>query len=295
VTKLYVLTAAPVILFVYIYRLVKCEGQRVKILNCFLGFGLTALALCAPWLILNLGRYGTWNPAVHSVATKDLDLPEKLKFLGLVDWKGFAFSNLIGLLWSGNWSFVTFPSVVYKLFFVVLVLFAGAFVRLFTRHFPDRPRLNDSVLLASFSAAFLIGMVRHQIDIRMAGNLDPMGGWYWTALLPTHTAILFLTLRSSLRGAFLWCVLLILVIAYLLSQWCSLGMLLPYYTGLLTKPQIADSLLHAFPIAESLKRISDLNFLPMPLLPFLWAAESALFALAVFISFRQSRRTPPFM
>lgn len=273
-TKLTVLTALPVVFLVYVYRFLKggAENRREIVLS-FVIFLTLALLISAPWFAHNIDLYGTWNPTVHSAAVKDMGFWDKLANVGRVDWKSFAFSNLIGILWSGNWSFVSFPPAIYKLFGLFLVLSGIGFVRTLVRMKADRERTGLNILLALFSVFFLLGMFQHQVHIRAAGNLDPMGGWYWSALLPTHIALFIPTLSFYAGKRFPIALVTLLITSWVLSFWAHFGMLMPFYTGLLTKQQIAGSLFNGFSLSEALARISTLNSLPTITIPALMISE----------------------
>lgn len=220
--KIYVLTALPAVFLAYAFR---------KSFSLFALTLLAAMAVSGPWIAFNLSHYGTWNPAVHSVLSKDAGILDKLKTAGEIDWKSFAFSNLIGLLWAGDWDFAAFPSWVYKLFAVGLLgLLAGL-----ARSWPGlkrEKRLDSFRVLITLSLGFLLGLVQHQIQIRSAGNFDTMGGWYWTALLPSHTAMALLALKGLAEGRFNRVLPIILLLVFGLTLWGNIGIQLPHYGGL---------------------------------------------------------------
>lgn len=273
-SKLYLLTLLPAALIVYFYGILKSGEKRKAILNLVL-FLVPAFLIAGGWFLYNLKHYGTWNPTVHSVVAKDFSLMRKWSFVPLVNWKSFFVSMVIGHLWSGNWSFVTFPDIVYKLYAVAgLILFV---LYLLWAKNADRIQRRNSFILVLISATFLAAEMKHQLDIRIAGNFDSMGGWYWTVLLPTHIILAMLAVKNIAGKKFILILAVLILFAFLVAQYAATAMLIPYYSGLLTKQEIAVRFINLFPIFESLRRISNLNHVPVYCLPIFWTAQWVLF------------------
>jgi len=280
-TKLYCLTLLPLLMADYLYWFLRLKEGKAALLKYVFFFGLTALLVSGWWFRHNLLSYGTWNPTVHTVETNRLSLAEKFKAIPRVDWKSFIISNVIGILWAGNWSFVPFPSAVYKIFsFALLTLGLVLLIHLW-RSRQDKELWSMEILILGSSISFLLGMIQHQIHIRLPGNMDSMGGWYWTVLLPTHILLSFSAVRSLVPGFKLKIFKTTLLIFYALTLWAYDGILLPYYTGLLTKFQITQGFFHSFSWRESLQRIASLNSLSPSALPFLAVTEIVLFCVAL--------------
>ncbi len=275
ITKLYVLTALPAILFVYVLKAAQKDGL-LKSALFFILFMAGAFILAGPWLILNIERYGTWNATIQAVVSKDMSLGQKFSAALSVDWKSFWISNVIGLLWAGNWSFVTFPSYIYKYFSAALAVLslAGIFAFWKTRRHPD---FTEKSILALVCAGFLMGLMQFQVNLQACGVTDPAPGWYWTVLLPVHFCLLGLVL-SYYFGAKTRHVLLGLTFCSgFLSAWGTIGYLFPYYGGLLDKSVLSNHFFHAFSLSESVARLQAMNFVPIPL-AWTLAAELCLWA-----------------
>ncbi len=213
-TKLYILTAVVPVLFLFLYRF--SNEKNLNPAKSLLIFSAAAMAISCPWLLHNYAAYGTWNSTIHSTLSKDLGFLDKLHWARAVDWKSFMISNFIGLLWAGDWGFLSYPPVVYKLFALFcLLLTAGVGALLWkNKNSENFPKL---VLLILFSLSFLAGLMRHQIDIRSAGNLDSTGAWYWTVLLPTHILLLMLCFKQFLSRQFAAVKIILLLSCLILS------------------------------------------------------------------------------
>ena len=272
-TKLYILTSLPAILFIAALKFFRDRTPRAKILTSLAVFMGISLLISGPWFILNCHRYGTWNPTVHAVLSKDMGIVQSARQALLVDWKSFAVSNVIGLLWAGNWSFVAFPPWIYKTFGFFLIGITLALLSAL-RRLRAGSDLGAVSTLIFLCGSFLLALLQHQVQIRSAGNMDPTGAWYWAVLLPVLICLFMLALSMHIKRHFL----LLLAAALgleVLSVWGVAGFLLPYYAGILDTSFLAGHFLHSFPLSESLQRLTFLNFCPISF-PVLWTAETLL-------------------
>lgn len=289
ITKLYFLTAVIPIIFIYLGSSLynKREKQRDSLIN-FLVLSLVASALALPWFAHNWHAYGTWNATVHATVIKDLNFMDKLYSLTDVNWKSFFVSNIIGLLWAGNWSFISFPSLAYKYFSLLLLITTLIFCLRWIRCPTDQKKIN--FLLFLFSISFLFGLMQHQLQIRMSGNMDPMGGWYWSVLLPNHILIFMLSLKFITKKYFKEFLIVALVLTYGLTCWGQFNFLLPYYSGYLGKEVLSNHIINNYPFLTALGRISILNSIPNHLILFLLILEILLFKTTLFFLYLKIKK-----
>ncbi|OGR94714.1 MAG: hypothetical protein A2902_04930 [Elusimicrobia bacterium RIFCSPLOWO2_01_FULL_64_13] len=279
VTKIYVLVCVPAYLAAGFRQIGRFPDRKRR---AVLGLALCAAAACAisaPWFHHNLRTYGTWNATVHAVVAREAGWADKFAAAKEVDWKSFAASNLIGLLWAGNWSFVPLPGAAYRWFGYALILVILALPPALARMKKEEEDWTGAAFLLLFPAFFSAAMAAHQVQNVLAGNFDTMGGWYWSALFPCNAAIAAFSLRFLLRNFFETGLRALVLGAWALSLWGGLAVLLPHYTGM---PPGRG-------LAESLRRISQLNGLPVRAVPGVLAAEAACLAGILLYSRREVR------
>ncbi|MBI2119615.1 MAG: glycosyltransferase family 39 protein [Elusimicrobia bacterium] len=288
ITKLYFLTATIPITFIYLVSFISYKHERKLILINFLILIIIACSLSMPWFYHNWHTYGTWNSTFHATIIKDINFLDKFNFLTKVNWKNFFISNKIGLLWAGNWSFVSFPSFIYKCFSCLLLAISLIFSFKLI-HCPLDKNKND-FLLVLFSISFLFGLMHHQLQIRTAGTMDSMGGWYWSILLPNHILIYMISLKFITKKYFQLFLFSTVVLTYLLTLWGQFNFLLPYYSGYFEKEVLSHHLINKYPFLTALQRISSLNGISNHGILFFIVMEILLFNTILFFLWTQMKR-----
>src|SRR3989338_2419697 len=291
ITKLYFLTATIPIVFIYLRSFISYKHEKKYVLINFLILIITAGALSMPWFYHNWHTYGTWNSTFHATILKNIDFLDKFYSVTKVNWKGFFISNNIGLLWAGNWSFVSFPSFIYKCFSYLLLIIGLVFC--FKLILCPLDKNKNDFLLLLFSISFLFGLMHHQLQIRMAGTMDSMGGWYWSILLPNHILIYMISLKFITKKYFHHFLIFTLALTFFLTYWGQFNFLLPYYSGYFEKEVLSQHILNKYPFLTALQRISSLNGIRNHSILFFIVMEILLFNTILFSLWSQIKRENP--
>lgn len=247
-TKVYFVTAMPVLLITVLLKRFRGELSSKKCAFALLLVSVPAVILAGWWYGRNYLESGTLSGLTQTRMTASL--PLIAWFRGLSHFRLGQFGKLVFQLhiWAGNWSGLNVPKFLILIFGIVYALCGVGIIRLLLRNRsmldqePDQNRESRLYLMTSmgFFLSFLAGMFYHRWSATVAGLfidrqwLDfGSEGWYLNVLLPIEAMLIFLGIRGLVgkRGSRV-ASLILLSLFIVLDQVALWIREIPYYAGL---------------------------------------------------------------
>lgn len=248
-TKVYFLTAVPVLLIIVLLKRFRREISSKECGFALLRVLAPAALLAGWWYWRNYLEVGAFSGLVLLRQTSSLPLIawfKGLRHLRLGQFGSFLFQTH---LWAGNWSGRNVPKVIYQLFGIVYALCGVGIVRLLLRNRlmldieseQSRRSRHHLMISVSFFLSFLAGLIHYRWSATVVGifidrqSFGLLGGegYYLNVLLPVEAMLIFLGIRGLVgkRGSKI-ASLILLGLFFLLDQVALWIREIPYYAGL---------------------------------------------------------------
>jgi hypothetical protein len=233
-TKVYFLTAIPVVCVVFLLTWLRPKAPHAKVplriaaLHASAALSIAALA-ASWWYRFIYHATGDFTGQIQSVSLRLVPLADKISAALHLNWLRALDTAMLSHLWFGGWSFLQVRSWIYHLFYVIgLAAVAGLFVLALRRRTDQQPL----VILALFEICFAASLAYQVTLSQIAYNAPMTCGWYFYCLVFAEVILLCAGLRALLPiRARAWAVPSLAALFALLDLYGVHFILLPYYTG----------------------------------------------------------------
>jgi 4-amino-4-deoxy-L-arabinose transferase-like glycosyltransferase len=228
-TKVYFLTAIPVVCIVYLLIWRRANVSfRLTALHATAALTLAALPSLW-WYRFIYQATGDFTGQIQSVALRTVPWTDRISAALHLNWLRALDTAMLSHIWFGAWSFLQVRSWIYHLFYAIgLAAAAGLFVVALRRR-ADRQPL---VILALFEVC-LAASLAYQVTLSQIAYNAPMTcGWYFYCLMFAEVILICAGLRALLPiRARAWATPSLAALFALLDVYGVHFILLPYYAG----------------------------------------------------------------
>jgi 4-amino-4-deoxy-L-arabinose transferase-like glycosyltransferase len=233
-TKVYFLTAIPVVCVVYLMTWRRARTPlRVAMLHMTGALSFAALATLW-WYRFIHHATGDLTGQIQSVALRTVPWADRITTALHLNWLRALDTAMLSHIWFGGWSFLQVRSWIYHVFYAIgLAAVVGLLVLTLRPRSTNPPVARQPLLvLALFEICFAASLAYQVTLSQIAYNAPMTCGWYFYCLVFAEVILICAGLRALLPiRARAWAAPSLAALFALLDLYGVHFILLPYYTG----------------------------------------------------------------
>ncbi len=224
--KAYLLTAIPPLAIILVRSFwIERHGRRQVALSATICVA-SAASIAAWWYARNLATTGTLSGLSEAVLTQRQGHDALLQVLQ-VHWTSAIDSIAFSHIWFGAWSSLTVRSWIYHLFYLLIFASAAGLIRAL--------RETPIWVLAAFYGFFWIGELYNVLLLLATKGASTSMGWYMYAVVAAEVTLCVAGLRIWVKPRSQAYIPASGVVLFaLLDLYTMNGIVIPYYTGLIS-------------------------------------------------------------